>query len=442
VSFSRNDVESAIDESLIVDLAKRVIETPSPTGEEGGFARLLVSEMTELGLRAELQPLYEDRENAVGVLRGSSGDAPRVLWSGHMDTSVRGDEDWLVGPGWKNTAVVQDGVVYGNGIFNMKSAFVAYLAAIDALRRLGAELPGDLVVAGTVGEIELAPVEEFTGRRFDSQGVGLRHLLTHGVTADYHILGEPTGLVPYLGNPGTAWARIKVAGAYSHTAFSDRGTHAIEQMWRLWRGLDEWIERFQRDNVYHGITPQVNRAAIRGGAPWRAARTPASCSMYVDIRFPPHRFPIDVQREFEAAVRHVADREGIADVDVYWYVARPGTLLDEGHPLVQTVADTHRQVLTDGGDPEPFICVCSDAIDANRLGVPTLQYGVGRAPESATTGYSADPRVRLGEYARIDDMVAVTQVFLLSTQSLMSGGLDAVRASRPVMPATTPCRSE
>src|SRR6478609_11740388 len=94
-------VIAAVDETLVLELAKRVIEIPSATGEEEGFARFLVATMRESGFEAKLQEIYPGRCNAVGRIRGTT-PAATVLLSGHMDTSVRGDEDWLEGPGFKN----------------------------------------------------------------------------------------------------------------------------------------------------------------------------------------------------------------------------------------------------------------------------------------------------------------------------------------------------
>ena len=52
-----------------------------------------------------------------------------------MDTSVRGDEDYLIGKGWKNQETVENGRIFGNGIMNMKNAFVSYIAGVDAMHQ-------------------------------------------------------------------------------------------------------------------------------------------------------------------------------------------------------------------------------------------------------------------------------------------------------------------
>ena len=46
---------SLVDRQLVIDLATEVVETPSPTGEEGDMARLLVRAMKELGCKTTLR---------------------------------------------------------------------------------------------------------------------------------------------------------------------------------------------------------------------------------------------------------------------------------------------------------------------------------------------------------------------------------------------------
>jgi acetylornithine deacetylase/succinyl-diaminopimelate desuccinylase-like protein len=413
-------IVDAVDESLVLDLARRVIEIPSATGEEEDFARFLVETMRSAGFGAKLQEIYPGRVNAVGVLRGGSRGAS-VLLSGHMDTSVRGDEDWLQGVGFKNSAVVREGLLFGNGIFNMKNAFACYFGALDALRRAHGALPGQVVLAGLAGEVEQAPVDEFRGPAYDGYGVGMRYLLTHGYTADYHILGEPTGMTPVLGNWGTTWAKVTTQGEFAHTAWTDSHLSAIEEMWLLWRGLDEWIARHRATHGYLGVSPQVNRAAVRGGLPWKAARTPASCHMYIDIRVPPNRRMVDVQRAFEQEVARIASAKLKKPVTVEWYVSRPGTAIDAGERVVRSICAAHEKVYGSSIEPSFAQPWCSDATDSNRYGIPTIIYGQGRHGKvaGADAQHQKDLRIKEGEFVHIEDLYRATRIYALALDDLL-----------------------
>lgn len=416
---TRRIVES-VDESLVLDLARKVIEIPSPTGEEGAFAAFLVDTMLRTGFKATLQEIYPGRVNAVGRRTGSARGAT-VLLSGHMDTSVRGDEEWLEGAGFKNRAVMRDGLLFGNGIFNMKNAFPCYFGAIDALARAVGPLPGQIVMAGTAGEVEQAPIDEFKGPAYDGYGVGMRFLLTHGYTADYHILGEPTGMTPLLGNWGTTWAKVTTLGEFAHTAWSDSHLSAIEEMWTLWRGLDDWIARHRAEHGYMGVLPQVNRAAIRGGLPWKAARTPASCHMYIDIRVPPDKRMIDMQQSFEREVQRIAGERLRKPVSVQWYVSRPGTAIDAGQRVVQSICSAHQTVYGTAVTPSFAPPWCSDATDSNRYGIPTVIYGQGRLAKAGSDAarHQKDLRIKEGEFVHIEDLYRATRIYALALHDLL-----------------------
>ena len=425
---------SLVDRRFVVDLATELIETPSPTGDEGNMARILDRVFRDVGCNSQLQNIYEDRHNVIGRLSGG-GRGPAILMSGHMDTSVRGDEDYLVGKGWKNRAVVEGDRIWGNGITNMKNAFVAYIAGLDALQRAGIKLKGDIVVAGTAGEIEMAPVDEFQGQHYDGYGMGLRFLLTHGVAADYHFLGEPTGQVPSTGMMGTTWAKISVHGDFAHSAFQDGAVSALDEMWILWNELSGWITNYRKRNTYAGISASVNRACMRGGLPWRAARTCNLAQLYVDIRFPPQRYPIDVQREFTAVVEQIAKAKLNRPVEVEYYVSRPGTELPSDHPVIQAVVDAHLETV---GTPSPaMFCppYCTDAIDANRLGIPTCVYGSGGTAANAPRQFG-DLRSKEGEFVLIDDVVNQAAVMMNAAMRLNEIPMERLYSSRGPMPGT------
>ena len=432
----KEKVMAAVDRSLVVDVLTALVDTPSPTGHEGDAARVLASIYAEHGLESKLQTLYEDRFNAIGRMKGSGG-GPTLLFSGHLDPSISGNEDWLEGKGWKNkTVIVENDWLYGNGSYNMKNGLAAAVGAAVALKTCGVTLPGDIILAGTAGEVEMAPVDEFTGRAYDGYGTGMWHLVTHGVAADFHVLPEPSALKPLLGMFGTVWAKITTQGPFSHTAFSNNETSAIGSMRFILDELDEWIADYVADNTFLGVEPKVNVASIRGGLPWRAARTAKTCSLYVDVRIPPTRYPIDVQLDLEKFVEELnAKRRGM-QATIEFYMSRPGTLLSASSPIVKTLCGAHEDSTGETVEPSFAPPFCTDAIDSNRFGIPTLVYGAGgsrRPPWQAEDG--TDKRAVEGEFVYIDDVVTSARVFAATALELCSmPRADAIR-SRAVMPS-------
>src|SRR5688572_15329188 len=164
------------------DLAKMMLEMvdiPSPTGKEEAFARYLGARFAELGMEIRYQEMEPGRPNVIARLKGSGG-GPSLMFNGHMDTTHVGDEPGLQMGHRNNSGVIDDEWIYGNGCSNMKSAFPAYYGAIKAIQEAGVELKGDIIMAGVVGEIEKAPIDQYQGCEYRGGGSGSRWLVMHG----------------------------------------------------------------------------------------------------------------------------------------------------------------------------------------------------------------------------------------------------------------------
>src|SRR5262249_20073853 len=96
----------------------------------------------------ELLDSEPGRGNAVLRLRGDGGARPLLLL-GHLDTVPCEPERWTHPP-W--AADVADGCVWGRGAIDSKLTTATQLAAVVALKRAGASLRRDVVLAATAGE--------------------------------------------------------------------------------------------------------------------------------------------------------------------------------------------------------------------------------------------------------------------------------------------------
>ena len=139
----------------LVEIASAICNAHSPTGGEADVARVVKSYMEQVGLRASLQEVEDNRFNVIGILDGA-GKGRTLMFNGHMDTSY----PFMLGGSGRTgmldrpllSKVVGDWL-YGTGIDNMKSALACYIGAIEALQRSGTRLAGDIIVAGVVGEV-------------------------------------------------------------------------------------------------------------------------------------------------------------------------------------------------------------------------------------------------------------------------------------------------
>ena len=357
------------------------------------------------------------RPNAVGHLRGS-GDGLNLLFTGHMDTSYSGDEEHLAGDGFRPKAIVRDGWLFGLGANNMKSGLAAALVAIEAVVKAGIKLAGDVSLGAVVGEIEKTAIEEFQGVEYSGYGVGSRHLVTHGVTADFAVLAEPTGMRIAVANMGCIWMRITVGGTVAHSALANRPNvvNAIAVMHQLQADIVQWARDYEAAHVYMGEHPNVTIAAIRGGAPWRLSRNPHACSLYLDIRTVPGQTVDAVKRDLRRVLRRFAERSGTPEPALHVYVSDPPTMVDEQLPVVQSLGAAQAEVT--GERPAPIIRrPGADTVHFNAYGVPCVSFGPGGRMHPDSRGSSMHA---FGEHVLIDDCVAAAKIYLATALDLCS----------------------
>jgi acetylornithine deacetylase len=394
-----------------------LVDIPSTTGQEIGVAQYLVARMRKSGMETDLPLVDEGRPNAVGHLRGR-GDGLNLLFTGHMDTSYSGDEEHLVGEGFKPKAIHRDGWIWGLGANNMKSGLASALAGIEAIAKAGIRLAGDVSFGGVVGEIEKTAIEEFQGVAYSGYGVGTRHLVTHGVTADFALLAEPTGMRISIANMGCIWLRITVGGTVAHSALANRPNvvNAIAVMHELQNDIAQWARDYKSAHVYMGEHPNVTIAAIRGGAPWRLSRNPYECSLYLDIRTVPGQTVDGVKRDLRRVLRGFGDRKGIPEPALHLYVTDPPTVLDETLPIIQALGAAQKDVT---GDKPPAIIrrPGADAVHLTAYGVPCVAFGPGGRMHPDTRGASMHA---FGEHVLVEDCVAAAKIYLALALDLCS----------------------
>lgn len=412
---TRRKVLAHISRDRLVDLTCALVDIPSATGHEAECARFLVDHMRALGLKTELQEISENRYNAIGVAKGTGGGL-NLLFNGHMDTSYSGKEKELTGGGYKpKSYIVENEWIYGAGANNMKSAIAGYLEAVRAIRETGITLKGDITIAGVAGEIETGPVDEFQGCDYAGHGIGTLQLIRHGLAADCAIIGEPTAFQVTPWHFGTVWVAFRTKGTMAHTAWADRAVNAIDETLVIHKALKAWVEGYRERNVYEGMKPNVNISAIRGGWPWRVARTPVFCDLFMDVRLSPNMSVRDLKVELEALLESLKREHPRLDSEIDFYCAGPGTVVPKDAFVVGAISRAHEAVF--GTKPEVGgVNFYSDAPYLNRFDVPTVNYGLSGRLRAGGDGF--DPHE--GEHTSITDLVEGAKVYALAALDICS----------------------
>jgi acetylornithine deacetylase len=416
-SSERDAVLAAIDPESTRQLLVDLVNIESPPGEEGAIANYLVERFRSAGLKAFLQEADANRPNAVGILEGQ-GDGLSLMLNGHLDTSHTGREavglkagsGILPSPSSGSRAVQEGDRVYGLGAYNMKGGVAAMTVAAEAIRRAGVRLRGDLIVAGVVGEIVMAPVDEFSTPTLRGYTRGTHYLVTHGVTADMAIVGEPTGSNILLGHFGVHWVKVSTYGVSVNTAYSEGVRGPIDRMLRIIETLREWTptyqERILAQYAHMRTRPVVRIAAIKGGAPWRLARPGGACSIYLDIRTPEpaHELKRALRQPLEALKARIQREDPEFDFDVDLYLTQPGAEIDPDHVLVRVLGDAYGAIHGDKAEMG-YSAINSDASVLTHFEIPALNYGPSPDEKALTAGGR--------EFQSVTEVVKAAQVYAL-----------------------------
>lgn len=193
LSMKNNGLRDAV-----LDFARELIRTPSPTLRESEVARRIEARLREVGFD---QVVTDECGNVTGILFGRQ-DGPTVLLNSHMDTVDAGDSAAWVVPPLKGE--VKDGVLHGLGASDCKAALAAQIYSALLLKRSLLPLQGNLVFSATV-------CEEQGG------SPGLRHLVkatlpSLDIRPDFAILGDPTGLCLYHAHDGSVLFEVTIEG--------------------------------------------------------------------------------------------------------------------------------------------------------------------------------------------------------------------------------------
>ena len=211
-----------------------------------------------------------------------------------------------------------------------------------------------------------------------------------------------------LGHYGSLWARIVTRGIYVHTAFAAgrQEETSVRRMHDVMAAIYEWIRDWEKRATYGGCPGTVNVGCIRGGAPWRASRTPAETEVCLDVRVPPTMSMAVARRAVADLVAGLQKRHPDYGIEFDTYVSCPGAEIAADHELVQAVENAHRQVM--GRPPRrDTVLWSSDASVISRYGIATLNYGPSSGPRDAE-----------GEKVAIETLVNITKIYALAAAAI------------------------
>jgi acetylornithine deacetylase len=329
-------------------------------------------DLAEITAHADFPGMEVERSEAwglVGVLPGA-GDGADLMLNGHIDVVPVGARD-----AWRDdpfSGEVRGAELRGRGSCDMKAGLAAAYWAVQAVRRSGLRLRGDLVLASVQGE--------------EDGGLGTFATLQRGWRSDACVIPEPTSLDIIPANSGALTFRLRVRGLATHAARREEGVSAIDGFWPIWRALTDLERRRHAD-----VDPLAARWSLAHPISIGTIHAGDWASSVPDLLVAEGRLGVAIGEDVEHARAElewaVAEASG-ADawlrdhpVEVEWWGGQFASgRIPSDSDLVERVAAAHAAV---GAERVPEVYAAPYGSDLRLLtglgGIPTVQYGPGDA---------------------------------------------------------------
>jgi acetylornithine deacetylase len=242
-------------QSEVVDLLKKLIETPSFSREESQSGSLIESFMRAHGCDTQ-----RNKHNIWAKNRFFDEKKPTVLLNSHHDT-VKPNQGYTKNP---FSPIMEDGKLYGLGSNDAGGALASLLAAFLCFHDRH-DLPFNLIYAATAEE-------EISGKD------GVELILPELGPVSCAIVGEPTQMQMAIAEKGLMVLDGVVSGRAGHAA-REEGESA------LYKALDDiaWIRGYQFDKNSRLLGPvKMSVTIIHAGSQHNVV--PDKCTYTVDVR--------------------------------------------------------------------------------------------------------------------------------------------------------------
>jgi [amino group carrier protein]-lysine/ornithine hydrolase len=341
-----------------IELLKKSLEEYTPSRSEASLANIIKDKcVNELGFE------QADIDRVGNVLATKGSGEPKILLCGHMDTV----------PG-QIPVRIQDGFIYGRGASDAKGALIAMLLAASEFPKQR----GTITFAGVVDE--------------EGNATGIKQLVKSGLSADYAIFGEPSGIDSItIAYKGRLAIRLTCdVGSSAHASAPWLAKNSIEEIYDFWNALKYEINRIgSNKNGADSISCSVTE--ISGGSSHNV--TPQKCKITIDVRIPTFMKCKDVMSLVDRVISSVASAKRIRAT---YRIEDKTEPFEANHssPLVRALSLS----ILDVRKRHPILLRKTGTGDMNILGnafnIPVITFGPGDPHSSHTT----DERLSIEEY--------------------------------------------
>jgi LysW-gamma-L-lysine carboxypeptidase len=327
-----------IDGQAATGLLRRMLEIPSPSGEEGELARYLAGAMTSLGFAAQV----DQAGNVVGVI--DRGPGPHVMLLSHLDTVPDQIPVRLAG-----------GRLYGRGASDAQGPLAAMICAAAGVTGFSGRI-------SVIGAVE----EEVPSAR---GAIAIRESYPR---PDACIIGEPSGgCAVVVGYKGKLDLRYAVECPSAHTTSPEpKATELVADCWTALREI---------------LGPTDHTAFSQPGATLESfSGDTARAQAKLGVRTPPG---------FDADALLTGLRARLTAGTLTVLGARSPCVADRRNPVVRALSAGIRKQ-----SAQPALVLKTATSDMNTLGevwdLPMASYG----PGDSKLDHTSDENIVLADY--------------------------------------------
>lgn len=320
-----------------ISLAQELIRRPSVTPKDEGAMTVLEAVLKPLGFECHRVRLQAPGTDAIENLYARFGKtAPNFCFAGHTDVVPPGDPKL-----WQHDAFaadVKNGVLFGRGAADMKSAIAAFGAAAERHISKGA----------FSGSISFLITGDEEGPGINGTKALLGWLKTKGERIDHCIVGEPTatehaGDTIKIGRRGSMNTAVTVSGTQGHVGYPQRANNPIPAMAKLIEALSAPLDR----GTEHFDPSTLAFTSVDVGNPATNV-IPAEARARFNIRFNDRHTPETLQAHIQKAAKQIA-AETNTKIDCEFDVSGVAFLTKPG-PFVELLSSTLARI--NGKAPE------------------------------------------------------------------------------------------
>ncbi|HTQ14645.1 MAG TPA: succinyl-diaminopimelate desuccinylase [Rhizomicrobium sp.] len=329
--------------SRALELARALIRCPSVTPEDAGALALVEAALAPLGFVCRRMRIAAPGTAPIENLYARLGtEAPNFCFAGHTDVVPPGDAGLWRHPPF--AAEVKDGVLYGRGAADMKSAIAAFIAAVENV----------LAQGRPEGSISLLITGDEEGPAVNGTEAVLARLAAEGETLDHCVVGEPTatahaGDTIKIGRRGSINTVVTVTGVQGHVGYPAKAKNPIPAVARLVERLNVKLD----DGTAHFDPSTLSFTSIDVGNP-AANVIPAEAKARFNIRFNDSHSGDSLRRWIAQIAGDVAKETGTSiacefTVGGQVFLTQPGAFVTQLSDALTRMNNAAPELSTTGG---------------------------------------------------------------------------------------------